>query len=102
MLHKKVLIVLTSHNTLGNTGKETGFYLPEVSHSHKVFTRAGIAVDFVSPQGGLAPMIGIDLQDPLNKAFLDVPNNVEQIENTLNPTQGDPTQYLLRAITKAF
>lgn len=90
---KKILIVLTSHDTLGNTGKETGFYLPEVTHPYVVFEQAGYTIDFVSPKGGKAPMIGVDLQDPLNKAFLDDPAKVAQVENTSNPAQIDPAQY---------
>lgn len=92
--NKRLLMVVTSHNTLGNTGKETGFYLSEVTHPHDVFTRAGFTVDFVSPQGGKAPITGVELEDPLNKAFLDNPNLVAQIENTLNPTQVDPANYV--------
>jgi putative intracellular protease/amidase len=90
---KKILIVLTSHDTLGNTGKETGFYLSEVTHPYAVFEQAGYTIDFVSPKGGKAPMIGVDLQDPLNKAFLDDPAKVAQVGNTSNPTQIDPVQY---------
>lgn len=93
MQGKKVLIVLTSHDTLGNTGKETGYYLSEVSHPEDVLTRAGIMVDFVSPQGGKAPMTGIDLEDPLNKAFLEDANKMSQVENTLNPSQVDASEY---------
>lgn len=93
MQSKRVLIVLTSHDTLGDTGKETGFYLPEVTHPYKAFEKAGFEIDFVSPQGGKAPMIGVDLQDPLNKAFLDAPAKVAQVENTLTPAQVDPTRY---------
>jgi putative intracellular protease/amidase len=93
MSSKKVLIVLTSHDTLGDTGKETGFYLPEVTHPLDVFTRAGLMVDFVSPKGGKAPMTGIDLADPLNKAFLDNSELVSRVENTLNPAQIDPAEY---------
>jgi putative intracellular protease/amidase len=89
----RVLFVLTSHDTLGNTGKETGFYLPEVTHPYDVFEQAGIEVDFVSPKGGKAPMIGIDLQDPLNQAFLDDPKKVAQVENTLMPSEVDLTRY---------
>ena len=92
--NKRLLMVVTSHNTLGNTGKETGFYLSEVTHPHDVFTRAGFTVDFVSPQGGKASMTGVELEDPLNKAFVDNPDLVAQIENTLNPTQVDPTNYV--------
>ncbi|HEY9613053.1 type 1 glutamine amidotransferase domain-containing protein [Allocoleopsis sp.] len=92
--NKRLLMVVTSHNTLGNTGKETGFYLSEVTHPHDVFTRAGLTVDFVSPKGGKTPMTGVELEDPLNKVFLDNPDLVAQIENTLNPTQIDPAKYV--------
>ena len=93
MTSQKVLIVLTSHDTLGETGKETGFYLPEVTHPLDAFTQAGLTVDFVSPKGGKAPMVGIDLEDPLNKAFLDDLEQVSRVENTLNPAQIDPAEY---------
>jgi putative intracellular protease/amidase len=93
MTSQKVLIVLTSHDTLGDTGKETGFYLPEVTHPLEAFTKAGLMVDFVSPKGGKAPMVGIDLEDPLNKAFLDDSEQVSRVENTLNPAQIKPAEY---------
>ncbi len=93
MTSQKVLIVLTSHDTLGDTGKETGFYLPEVTHPLDAFTKAGLTVDFVSPKGGKAPMVGVDLEDPLNKAFLDDSEQVSRVENTLNPAQIDPAEY---------
>jgi putative intracellular protease/amidase len=93
MATQRVLFVLTSHNTLGNTEKETGFYLPEVTHPYAVFEQAGIEVEFVSPKGGKAPMIGVDLEDPLNKAFLEDPAKVAQIETTLTPEAIDPTRY---------
>ncbi len=40
-ISKQVLIVKTIHDALGDTGKENGFYLPEVSHSVAEFDRAG-------------------------------------------------------------
>jgi putative intracellular protease/amidase len=89
----KVLIVLTSHDRLGDTGQETGFYLPEVSHPVEVFDRAGLIVDYVSPKGGKAPMIGIDRTDLLNAAFLDNSDKMTQIENTLHPDQVNPSDY---------
>jgi putative intracellular protease/amidase len=92
-MSQKVLLVLTSHNTLGNTNKETGFYLPEVTHPEAVFDRAGLEVVYVSPQGGKAPMSGIDLEDPINKAFLEDVEKVSQIENTLHPSQINPSEY---------
>jgi putative intracellular protease/amidase len=94
MTTPKALFVLTSHDTLGNTGKETGFYLSEVTHPYVAFEQAGIAVDFVSPKGGKAPMTGVDLTDPLNKAFLDDPQKVAKVENTLTPAEIDPKNYV--------
>ncbi len=54
MTIQRALFVLTSHDTLGNTGKETGFYLSEVTHPYVAFEQAGIEVDFISPKGGQA------------------------------------------------
>jgi putative intracellular protease/amidase len=89
----KVLIVLTSHDALGKTGKETGFYLPEVSHPVAVFDRAGFIAEYVSPKGGKAPMVGADLDDPVNQAFLSDSAKMAQVENTLTPAQVDPAEY---------
>jgi putative intracellular protease/amidase len=53
---KKILFALTNHDQLGNTGKKTGWYLPEVAHPYHVFTKAGYEVEFVSPNGGKTPI----------------------------------------------
>lgn len=90
---KKVLFVLTSHDKLGSTGRQTGFYLPEVTHPHKVLTEHGFVIDFVSPKGGKAPMDGVDLNDPTNKTFLSNKNYVSKVENTLTPDQVNPADY---------
>jgi putative intracellular protease/amidase len=90
---QRVLFVLTSHATLGNTGKDTGFYLSEVSHPDVAFEQAGIAVDYVSPKGGKAPMTGADREDPINAAFLDNPIKMAQVETTLSPDAVDPSRY---------
>jgi putative intracellular protease/amidase len=92
-MSSKVLVVLTSHDTLGDTGKETGFYLPEVSHPVDVFEQAGLTVEYVSPKGGKAPMIGVDRDDPLNAAFLDSPEKMAQVADTLSPAQVNPADY---------
>jgi putative intracellular protease/amidase len=92
-MSQKVLLVLTSHDTLGDTKKETGFYLPEVTHPEAVFERAGLEVVYVSPQGGKAPMIGINREDSINQAFLEDADKVAKIENTLHPSQINPSEY---------
>lgn len=51
-----LLIVLTSHATLGNTGRPTGFWLEELAAPYYVFKDAGAAVTLASPLGGKPPL----------------------------------------------
>ena len=52
----KVLIVLTSHDELGNTGEKTGFWLEELAAPYYVFRDAGAEVTLASPRGGQPPL----------------------------------------------
>ncbi|RRV10153.1 type 1 glutamine amidotransferase domain-containing protein [Pseudomonas sp. v388] len=52
----KILIVLTSHDTLGNTGRKTGFWLEELAAPYYAFLAAGAQVVLASPQGGQPPL----------------------------------------------
>ncbi|MDQ0560081.1 putative intracellular protease/amidase [Rhizobium mesoamericanum] len=52
----KVLMVLTSHDTLGNTGKKTGFWLEELAAPYYVFKDTGAEITLASPKGGQPPL----------------------------------------------
>jgi putative intracellular protease/amidase len=52
----KILIVLTSHDQLGNTGEKTGFWLEELAAPYYVFKDAGAEVTLASPKGGQPPL----------------------------------------------
>jgi putative intracellular protease/amidase len=52
----KVLMVITSHDQLGNTGKKTGFWLEELAAPYYVFKDAGVEVTLASPKGGRPPL----------------------------------------------
>jgi putative intracellular protease/amidase len=52
----KILIVLTSHDQLGNTGKKTGFWLEELAAPYYVFKDAGAELTLASPKGGQPPL----------------------------------------------
>lgn len=52
----KILMVLTSHDQLGNTGKKTGFWLEEFASPYYVFKDAGAEVTLASPKGGQPPI----------------------------------------------
>ena len=51
-----ILMVLTSHDQLGNTGKKTGFWLEEFAAPYYVFKDAGATLTLASPQGGQPPL----------------------------------------------
>ena len=53
---KKILMVLTSHSALGDTGQKTGFWLEEFAAPYYVFQGAGADVTLASPQGGQPPL----------------------------------------------
>lgn len=52
----KVLMVLTSHDQLGNTGKKTGFWLEELAAPYYAFKDAGADITLASPKGGEPPL----------------------------------------------
>jgi putative intracellular protease/amidase len=52
----KILMVLTSHDKLGNTGEKTGFWLEEFAAPYYVFKDAGAAITLASPRGGQPPL----------------------------------------------
>jgi putative intracellular protease/amidase len=51
-----ILMVLTSHGTLGDTGKKTGFWLEEFAAPYYVFKDAGATITIASPRGGQPPL----------------------------------------------
>ena len=51
-----ILMVLTSHDQLGNTGKKTGFWLEEFAAPYYVFKDAGAQITLASPHGGQPPL----------------------------------------------
>jgi putative intracellular protease/amidase len=52
----KILMVLTSHDQLGNTGRKTGSWLEEFAAPYFVFRDAGAELTLASPKGGQAPI----------------------------------------------
>lgn len=52
----KILVVLTSHDQLGNTGRKTGFWLEELAAPYLIFRDAGVDITLASPKGGQPPL----------------------------------------------
>lgn len=61
LVTKRILMVLTSHDELGNTGKKTGFWIEEFAAPYYAFIDAGVEVTLATPKGGRAPI------DPASK-----------------------------------
>jgi putative intracellular protease/amidase len=72
----KILMVITSHDTLGNTGRKTGFWLEELAAPYFTFKDVGVEIVLASPKGG---------QPPLD------PKSNEPDFQTTSPTDGKPT-----------
>jgi putative intracellular protease/amidase len=90
---KPVLMVLTSHARLGDTGKPTGFFLGEVTHPLEVFEKAGLTVELVSIKGGEPPVDGLDLDDPVNARYWNDPAFRAKLSATKSLADVNPTDY---------
>lgn len=73
----KILMVLTSHAELGETGRKTGFWLEEFAAPYYIFKDAGAQIVVASPKGGQPPLDPksdqADAQTPATKRFHEDP-----------------------------
>lgn len=90
-----ILLVVTNHGQLGDTGKSTGYWMSEVSHAWAKFVDAGYAVTFASPAGDSAPLDprSFKLDDPVNNRMWKVRDVVEEIADTKPLDKIDPSNY---------
>ena len=90
----KILTVVTSTDTMGTSGKPTGYELTELSRAYYVFQANGFEVDIASPKGGNPPMV-IDDEDMgiYDYAFLNDPNAQQKINNTIAIAEVDTALY---------
>jgi putative intracellular protease/amidase len=83
----KVLIVLTSHNELGNTGGKTGFWLEELAAPYYRFKEADAQIVLASPKGGQPPLdpksTEVDFQTDDTRRFEADPEATAALANTV-------------------
>lgn len=94
---KKVLIVLTSHEDLGNTGQKTGFWVEEFAAPFYAFKDAGTQLTLASPEGGQPP-IDPKSSDPsaatdATRRFDADPETQKALANTLKLSEVNPDDY---------
>jgi putative intracellular protease/amidase len=93
----KILMVLTSHSTLGDTGEKTGFWIEEFAAPYYVFSAAGAEITLTSPAGGQPPIDPKselpDFQTPATQRFnADQPLQTK-LANTLKLSDVDAADY---------
>ncbi len=93
----KVLMVLTSHDELGDTGKKTGFWAEEFAAPYYVLKDAGVDITLASPNGGQPPIdpksTEDDAQTEATKRFNSDEELKEKLANTQRLENIDPSNY---------
>lgn len=93
----KILIVLTSHSALGDTGKKTGFWIEEFASPYYVFVDAGAEITMASPLGGQPPVDPkseeSDAQTASTERFYRDNEAMYQMTNTLKLSDIKPADY---------
>ena len=94
---KKVLVVLTSHDQLGDTGRKTGFWLEELAAPYYTFKDAGVELTLASPKGGQPPL-DPQSDDPAaqtdaTRRFKDDALANEQLANTVKLSEVSAVDY---------
>lgn len=82
----KILVVLTSHDQLGDTGNKTGFWLEELAAPYYAFVDAGAQLTLASPKGGQPPLDPTsdqpDAQTDATRRFQADDNATQQLAST--------------------
>lgn len=89
----KILFIVTSHAILGSTGKATGFHFSEMGEPYAYLKDQGYGIDFASPLGGKAPVIGYDEADPLQRQLKEDAELQHKLNTTLKPSEINPQDY---------
>ena len=93
----KILMILTSHDQLGDTGKKTGFWLEEFAAPYYVFLDAGAEITLASPKGGQPPLDpksdAPDAQTDATRRFRDDASATAALSDTLMLADVDIADY---------
>ncbi len=68
---KRVLLIMSSHDEMGISGKQTGTWFEEVASPYYILTKAGYEVVFASPDGGEAPIDLLSMKAPFTTSNTD-------------------------------
>ena len=77
----KILMVLTSHDRLADTGKKTGFWLEEFAAPYYAFKDAGADITLASPAGGQPPLDPSSIRRMLKLNILIASNKIPRLKS---------------------
>jgi putative intracellular protease/amidase len=93
----KILMILTSHDELGDTGEKTGFWLEEFAAPYYVFKDAGAEITLASPAGGQPPLDpksdAPDAQTAATKRFKDDTDSQKALATTHKLAEVTPSRF---------
>lgn len=89
----KILMVVTSTERIGSSGKRAGFELTELSRAYYVFVANGYAVDIASPLGGRPPMRKDDELVAADHAFLNDAIAQRKLDRSMPVADVEPDRY---------
>ena len=96
-MSKKILVVLTSHDRLGDTGEKTGFWLEELAAPYYAFKDSGVEMDLASPLGGQPPLDpksdDPSMQTEATKRFKMDQAATQQLANTVKLSEVKAVDY---------
>ena len=90
---RRILMVLTGHTRLGDTGRTTGFHVAEAAYPWEAFTRAGYGVDFVTPNAAAPTADAVDRPDDVQRRFLDDAGVTAGLADPLRPLEVEAGRY---------
>ena len=97
MKNMKILIVLTSHSELGNTGQKTGFWVEEFTTPYYVLADAGAELTIASPSGGQPPVDpkseASDAQSPSTERFYKDNVLIDKVAHSIKLSEIKATDY---------
>lgn len=93
----KILIVLTSHGDLGNTGEKTGFWIEEFAAPYYILANAGAELTIASPKGGQPPVDpkseSSDAQTPATEKFYSDNVLIDKVAHTIKLSEVNQADY---------
>ncbi|QCX02179.1 type 1 glutamine amidotransferase domain-containing protein [Aggregatimonas sangjinii] len=90
---ERILFIVSNAHFYGDSNINASNHFAEIVHAYDVFTAAGFAIDFVSPEGGAIPIGYINTSDSLQKRYLYDNTFMDALETTKSPDEIKAADY---------